>query len=69
MRRLTEPLIEKDGEKTFVWEHWETSGIIGNIENDIMDVNIYTCKYFNPEEALDFTKTRIGDILESIQKF
>ena len=54
MVTLSSPYI--NGETA--WMHWETSGVLVDWENGL-DLDIYTCKPFVPEQAVQFIKSRL----------
>lgn len=46
------------------WMHWETSGTVMSWREGIVTLDIYTCKQFNSDDALDFTiaTLELGDM-------
>ncbi len=56
MVQLSEPLVIGNS----AWIHWETSGVVIHWEEGKFNVDIYTCKAFNPDDALRFTSDSFG---------
>lgn len=60
MHRLIDPITHRSDMYGWAgWVHWETSGAhFYAWEKPILffSVDIYTCKSFNPQAAVDFTK-------------
>lgn len=56
MNQLSEPVIQGNTG----WMHWETSGMIMSWDNDLqhLDMDIYTCKPFSPEDAIAYTRKK-----------
>lgn len=67
MLQLSEVQIEDSNDQTSAWVHWETSGTMLNWDSKslTLDIQIYTCKSFDPEHAVEFTKAnlRLEEIL------
>ena len=51
MNGLNKPLVIDNT----AWMHWETSGTVMSWEDGIINLDIYTCKPFNSDDALKFT--------------
>ena len=60
MRQLNEPVTHRSEKFGWAgWMHWETSGAHFYAWDDpilFYSVDIYTCKEFKPEAAIEFTK-------------
>ena len=60
MRTLIEPVTHKSEKFGWAgWIHWETSGAhfyAWERPRLFFSVDIYTCKHFDPQKALEFTK-------------
>lgn len=56
MVQLSEPLIIGNN----AWIHWETSGVVAHWTENEISIDIYTCKAFDPDTAVQFTKTRFA---------
>jgi len=54
MDQLSRPLIHRDT----AWMHWETSGTIASWSDRNLDLDIYTCKAFDPDKAIAFVRER-----------
>lgn len=54
MDQISEPLIV-DSEST-AWMHWETSGVIAHWGDENFSTDIYTCKAFSPDDAIEHTR-------------
>jgi S-adenosylmethionine decarboxylase len=71
MTVLTEPVTHRSDRYGWAgWVHWETSGAHFYAWDDpvqFFSVDIYTCKAFDPESALDFTQ-RFLDASEILGK-
>ncbi len=67
MNGISKPLAIIDNEISSIsaWVHWETSGAIISCKDGFLDIDIYTCKEFNPETAINFTQKKLGEILYS----
>ena len=62
MLQLSEPLvIGQDG-----WMHWETSGVVLHWDEHRFTIDIYTCKAFEPQAAVNFTANKLG--LENLRQ-
>ncbi len=61
MDKLSDPIIHN----LTAWMHWETSGTIAHWDTSRFAVDIYTCKHFTPEKAIEFTRNhlKITDIV------
>jgi len=71
MAKLSEPIIHTNENRGTAWMHWETSGTIATWNNDTReaDVDIYTCKAFSPEDAIDFTREKLGLTIHSTKEY
>ena len=67
MKQLSKPITYKDT----AWMHWETSGVIASWNNKLKNINveIYTCKAFSPEDAINFTREKLKFTPLSIKNF
>jgi hypothetical protein len=54
------PLSMKMVDQHSAWMHWETSGCVYHWKAETISVDIYTCKAFAPQRALDFTQSFLG---------
>lgn len=51
------PLSTKLVDQHTAWIHWETSGCVYHWQEEVLSVDIYTCKAFQPQYARDFTES------------
>lgn len=56
MVQLSEPLIIENS----AWIHWETSGVVLHWNGTNISVDIYTCKAFDDQDAVNFTRDYFG---------
>jgi S-adenosylmethionine decarboxylase len=56
MVQLSEPLVIGNTG----WMHWETSGTVLTWDDKNFYIDIYTCKPFTPQTAIDFTISQLG---------
>jgi hypothetical protein len=52
MRLLSTKLVNQ----YTAWSHWETSGCVYHWQQNSLFVDIYACKAFQPQRAIDFTQ-------------
>lgn len=64
MTELTEPVTHRSDAYGWAgWIHWETSGAHFYAWDQpllFFSVDIYTCKPFEPDKAVDFTRRTFG---------
>jgi S-adenosylmethionine decarboxylase len=64
MKKLTDPVTSKSEKYGWAgWMHWETSGVhfyAWNLPSPFFSVDIYTCKHFEVNDAVSFTKEYFG---------
>jgi len=63
MEQLSGPLVQGNA----AWMHWETSGVIASWARGTFAADIYTCKSFNPADAIDCAQ-RVLKLKEVISK-
>jgi S-adenosylmethionine decarboxylase len=56
MKTLSTAVIDRCS----AWIHWETSGCVYHWQEEVLSLDIYTCKSFDTRHALSFTQNFLG---------
>jgi hypothetical protein len=56
MRMLSTTVIDRHA----AWIHWETSGCVYHWQEEVLSLDIFTCKSFDTQRALSFTQKFLG---------
>lgn len=54
--------------ESFAFMHWEDSGVVASWNKEIFNIDIYTCKGFEVEKAVDFIRGKIEQKIFKIKE-